>query len=53
MDETRNCPLEQMKNNEWISRKHKNICTTLNHIEHLLIWVFAVTECVSISALLL
>ena len=29
---------------------HKKTCKTLNYIEHLLILVFATTDCVSISA---
>ena len=29
--------------------KHKNVCTTLNCIQHFLILVFAVTGCISIS----
>ena len=33
-----------------ISNKHKNVYTTLNYIEHLLILVSAITGCVSISA---
>ena len=33
-----------------MSKKHKNLCTTLNYIEHLLISVSAVTGYVSISA---
>ena len=35
--------------NELLSKKHKNVCTTLNYIEHLLIIASAVTGCVSIS----
>ena len=33
-----------------ISRKHKNVCTTLNYIEHFPILAFAITECISSSA---
>ena len=33
-----------------ISKKHKNVCTTLNCIEHFFKLAFAVTECISISA---
>ena len=32
-----------------MNRKHKNVCTTLNYIEHLLILDFVVTGCASIS----
>ena len=32
------------------SKKHSKVCEVLNYIEHLLILVYTVTECVSISA---
>ena len=32
-----------------ISKKHKNICTILNYIEHFLILVSTFTGCISIS----
>ena len=32
------------------SNKNKNICTTVNYIEHFLTLIFAVTVCISISA---
>ena len=32
-------------------KKHKNVCTVINYVEHLLILDFVVTGCVSISAL--
>ena len=31
------------------SKKHKKVCTTLNYIEHVLILVSTITECISIS----
>ena len=31
-----------------VSKKHKKTCATLNYVEHLLILVSAVTECISI-----
>ena len=37
IDETRNYFLEEMKQNELMSRKHKKVCATLNYIEHFLI----------------
>ena len=37
IDETRNCLLEGRKHNILIIKKHKNVCKTLNYIEHLLI----------------
>ena len=33
-----------------MSKKNKNVCTTLNYIEHFLILAFTITGCVSISA---
>ena len=33
-----------------ISKKHKNVCTTLNYIEHFLILASTITEYISISA---
>ena len=32
IDETRNYFLEEIKQNELMSKKHKNVCTTLNLI---------------------
>ena len=32
IDETRNYFLEEIKQNELMSRKHKMVCTTLNYI---------------------
>ena len=37
-DETRNCFLEEIEQNELMSRKHKKVCATLNHIEHFLLF---------------
>ena len=31
------------------SKKHQKVCTTLNHIEHVLFLAFTITGCVSIS----
>ena len=36
-DETKNYFLEEMEQNELMSKKHKKFCTTLNYIEHFLI----------------
>ena len=33
-----------------MSKKHKNVCTTLNYIEHFLILSSRITGCISISA---
>ena len=50
IDETRNYFLEEIEQNEWISRKDKKVCAFLNYIEHFLILASAITECISISA---
>ena len=50
IDETRNYLIEEIKQNELMSRKHKKVCTTLNYIEHFLILASTITGCVSISA---
>ena len=42
--------LEEIEQNELMSRKHKKVCTTLNYIEHFLILAFTITGCISISA---
>ena len=50
IDETRNYFLEEAEQNELMSRKHKQICTTLNYIEHFLILASTNTGCILISA---
>ena len=50
IDETRNYFLEEIKQNELMSKKPKKVCTTLNYIEHFLILASTITGCVSISA---
>ena len=50
INETRNYFLEEIEQNELMSRKHKKVCTTLNYIEHFLILASTITGCVSISA---
>ena len=49
IDETRNYFLEEIKQNELMTKNHKKVCTTLNHIEHFLILVSTITGCISIS----
>ena len=49
MDETRNYFLQETKQNELMSTKHKKVCTTLNYIEHSLILASTVTGCISVS----
>ena len=36
VDETRNYFLEEIKQNELMSKNHKKVCTTLNYIEFFL-----------------
>ena len=50
INETRNYFLEEIDQNELMSKKHKKVCTTLNYIEHILILAFLITGCISISA---
>ena len=50
VDETRNYLLEEIEQNELMSRKHKKMCTNLNYIEHFLILASRITGCISISA---
>ena len=49
IDETRNYFLEEVKKNEVMSKKHQEVCTTLNYIEHFLILASTITGCISIS----
>ena len=48
--ETRNFFLEEIMQNELMSRKHKKVCTTLNYIEYVLILASTIAGCISISA---
>ena len=50
IDETRTYFPEEIEQNEVMSRKHKKVCTTLNHIEHFLNLASTITGCISISA---
>ena len=49
IDETKNYFLEEMEQNEVISRKYKKVCATMNYIEHLLILASLITGCISVS----
>ena len=42
--------IEEIKQNELISKKHKKVSEILYYTKHLLILAFTVTGCVSISA---
>ena len=44
IDETRYYSLEEIKQNELMSKKHKKVC--LNYIEHFFILVSTITGCV-------
>ena len=50
MDVKKNYFIEETKQNELISKKHKKTCKVLNYTDHLLILNSTVTGCVSISA---
>ena len=50
IDKIRNNFIEEMNQNELMSKKHKEVCRVLTYIEHLLILTSAVTGCVSIAA---
>ena len=41
---------EKKQQNELMSRKHKQVCTTLNYVEHFLILASKITGYISISA---
>ena len=40
--------IEEINQNELMTKKHKKVCKILNYIEHLLILVSTITGCVSI-----
>ena len=48
IDETRKYFLEEIEQNYLVSRKHKEVCTTLNYIENFLILASAIAGCISI-----
>ena len=47
---TRNCLLEEIEQNDLVSRKPKKVSTTSNYIDHFLILASANTGCTSASA---
>ena len=49
IDETKNYFLEELKQNELISIKHKRVHKTINYIEQVLILAFTNIRCISIS----
>ena len=52
IDGARNYLIEEINRNELMSKKHKNVCTTLSYFEYFLILASTFTECV-LSLLLL
>ena len=50
IDEARNYFLEKTKQRNLTSKNRRKVCTNLNNIEHLLIFVINITRCVSVSA---
>ena len=48
IDEIKNYFLEEIEQNELMSRKHKKVSTTLNYIEHFFILASTITGCISI-----
>ena len=49
IDETRNYLLEEIKHNDLMSEKHRKVCRALKYFEYFLVFVSAVSDCVSIS----
>ena len=50
IDETRNYFLEEIEQNELMSREHKKVYTTLNYFEPFLVLASKIAGCTSISA---
>ena len=50
IDKIRNLFLKRIEQNELMSKKHKNVCITLNYIEHFLILASTNTGCIPSSA---
>ena len=50
IDETKNYSLEQIEQNELMSKKHRQFCTNLSYIEYFLTLTSTITGCISISA---
>ena len=48
--ETRNYLIEEINWNKLMSKKHKTLCTTLNHMEHFIILSSIITGCVSMPS---
>ena len=50
VNQKRNYFVEEIRQNEWTSRKHKKMSLTLNYIDHLLILASTFTGCILIFA---
>ena len=48
--ETKNYFVDEIEPNEFMSKKHKKVCTTLNYIEHFLNIASLVIGCISVFA---
>ena len=46
LDETKNYFLEEIKQKDLVSKKHKKVCTTLTYIEHFLVFASTISECI-------
>ena len=53
IDKTRNYFLEEIEQNELMSRKHRKVCKTLNYIEHFLVLPSAILDVFKFMLLLL
>ena len=49
LDETRNYLIEEINQNELMSKKNKKVCATLNYIEHFIVLGSTITRCVFVS----
>ena len=50
VDEIRNYLIEEINQNDLMSKKHKIVCRVLNYNDHSIIVISRITGCVSISA---
>ena len=48
IDKRKNYFLKEIEQKEFMSKKHKKVCKTLNNIEHLLILASTITGCIPI-----
>ena len=50
IDKIRNSLIQEINRNGLMSKKHKRVCRVLNYIDHSLIAISTITECVFVSA---